>query len=193
MPESFAEALHLPIDEVNLGLGPRGFARKFLEDKAWALEKEGKWLPFIAILALLIYGVVMFPNDDDYINHSIISVFMSGNTIPALVSDVYYCLHTRHEKKRVWYWVVLHYYIGSYPTCLIRALGGLLERLEVVPKVFFPYRRSFGLVPFYLQHRTSYHGLWGLPECATHGSTRLHQLQPFVGSEAFGIPDEEWT
>ncbi|KAI5389883.1 hypothetical protein KIW84_075261 [Lathyrus oleraceus] len=58
IPESVAEALHLPIEEVSLVLGPRGFARKFLEEKAWALEKEGKWLPFSAILALLIYGVI---------------------------------------------------------------------------------------------------------------------------------------
>ncbi|KAI5430408.1 hypothetical protein KIW84_034840 [Lathyrus oleraceus] len=36
MPETVAEALHLPIEEVSLGLGPMGFARKFLEDKAWA-------------------------------------------------------------------------------------------------------------------------------------------------------------
>lgn len=42
----------------------------------------------------------MFPNDDDYINHSIINVFVSGNLVPALVYDVYYCLHTRHEKRK---------------------------------------------------------------------------------------------
>ena len=64
------------------------------------LGEKGKWLPFSVILALLIYGVVLFPNDDDYINHSIISVFVSGNPVPALVSDVYYCLHTRHEKRK---------------------------------------------------------------------------------------------
>ncbi|KAI5436339.1 hypothetical protein KIW84_022712 [Lathyrus oleraceus] len=37
--ESVVEALHLSIDEVYLGLGPRVFSRKFLEDKAYALEK----------------------------------------------------------------------------------------------------------------------------------------------------------
>lgn len=36
MPESVVEALHLSIEEVSLGLGPREFARKFLEDNAWA-------------------------------------------------------------------------------------------------------------------------------------------------------------
>ncbi|KAI5399752.1 hypothetical protein KIW84_064909 [Lathyrus oleraceus] len=39
MPEPVAEALHLSVEEVTLGLGPRGFSRKFLEDKARALEK----------------------------------------------------------------------------------------------------------------------------------------------------------
>lgn len=89
MPESVAEALHLSVEEVSLDLGPWRFSRKFLEDKAWALEKERKWLPFSAILALLIYGVILFPDDDDYINHSIMSMFVSGNHVPALVSDVY--------------------------------------------------------------------------------------------------------
>ncbi|KAI5388389.1 hypothetical protein KIW84_074182 [Lathyrus oleraceus] len=100
MPESVAEALHLSIEEVPLGIGPRGFSRKFLEDKEWALEKEGKWVPFNAILALLIYEVILFPNDDDYINHSIITVFVSRNPVPTLVSDVHYCLHTMHEKRK---------------------------------------------------------------------------------------------
>ncbi|KAI5396617.1 hypothetical protein KIW84_062715 [Lathyrus oleraceus] len=42
MSESVFEALHLSVEEVALGLGPKGFSRKLLEEKAWALEKEGK-------------------------------------------------------------------------------------------------------------------------------------------------------
>lgn len=106
-PESFAEALHLSVEEVSLGFGPRVFARKFLEDKA-----------------RVIYGVVLFPNDDDYINWSIINVFVSGNHVPTSVSDVYYCLHTRHEKRKAWYYVVPRCCtLGSYLTCLKKGLG----------------------------------------------------------------------
>lgn len=76
------------------------FSRKFPEERDWALEKEGKWLPFNVVLALLIYGVVLFPNDDDYINPYIISVFVSENHVSALVFDEYYYLHIRHEKKK---------------------------------------------------------------------------------------------
>ncbi|KAI5434238.1 hypothetical protein KIW84_021199 [Lathyrus oleraceus] len=66
MSESVAEALHLSVEEVTLGLGPRGFSRKLLEENSRALEKDGKWLPLSFVLALLIYGVVLFSNDDDY-------------------------------------------------------------------------------------------------------------------------------
>lgn len=56
--KSVVDALHLSVEEVALGLGSRGFSREFLEEKACALEKEGKWIPFNVVLSLFIYGVV---------------------------------------------------------------------------------------------------------------------------------------
>ncbi|KAI5436600.1 hypothetical protein KIW84_022922 [Lathyrus oleraceus] len=44
--ESVVEVLHITVEEVTLGLGPRELSKKFLEEKAWTLKKEGKWLPF---------------------------------------------------------------------------------------------------------------------------------------------------
>lgn len=40
--EKVARAFHLTLREIIPGLGPRGFSRKLHEEKAWALEKEGK-------------------------------------------------------------------------------------------------------------------------------------------------------
>lgn len=79
----------------------------------------------------------MCPNDDDYINHSIISVFVSRNPIPALVSDVYYCFHTRHEKRKG---VVLSCASLLYTWILYHmpqkwALGRLPKELEVISEV----------------------------------------------------------
>ncbi|XP_050916343.1 uncharacterized protein LOC127131465 [Lathyrus oleraceus] len=62
------EALHLIVKEVAFGLGPGWFLRKFLEENVWELEKEGKWEPFGVVLALIIYGLSMFPNDDEFID-----------------------------------------------------------------------------------------------------------------------------
>ena len=42
--------------------GVVGVPRRCLEEKAKALESQGEWAPFIDILALLIFGVVLFPN-----------------------------------------------------------------------------------------------------------------------------------
>ncbi|KAI5383845.1 hypothetical protein KIW84_070997 [Lathyrus oleraceus] len=53
IPELVVEDLHLTITEVTSSLGPRGFSKQFLQEKAWTLEKEGIWLPFNVILALL--------------------------------------------------------------------------------------------------------------------------------------------
>lgn len=88
VPEAVAKALHMTILEVTFGLGPIRFSKKILEEKAWALEKEGKWLPFSDILSFLIYGVIMFPNDDDLIYPFTINVFLSKIPIPALLADV---------------------------------------------------------------------------------------------------------
>ena len=41
-----------------------GIPRKLLEEKAKALSDQGEWVSFIDILALLIFGVVLFPNVD---------------------------------------------------------------------------------------------------------------------------------
>lgn len=98
-PEIVAKSLHHTVREVAPGLGPRGFSRKFLEEKAQALEKKGKWEPFSAILALIIYGVVMFPNDDDFIDPLTLSVFLAKNLVHALLTNMYYCLYTIHWKK----------------------------------------------------------------------------------------------
>lgn len=82
-PESVVESLHLIVVEVTLGLELRGLSRKFLEEKAWDLENEWKWLPSSAILALLIIGVIMFPIDDYYMDPSTINKFLSRYLVSA--------------------------------------------------------------------------------------------------------------
>ena len=80
--------------------GPfNGFSRKFLEDQAKKIEKEGNWEAFYAVLAVLVYGIVLFPNIDHFVDHLAVRIFLSGNPVPFLLADLYYTLHDRHEKK----------------------------------------------------------------------------------------------
>lgn len=63
--------------------GVEGFSRSFLEVRALdCYKKDIK--TFNAALALLIYGIVLFPNIDNFVYITTIGVFLTKNVIPAL-------------------------------------------------------------------------------------------------------------
>src|ERR1051325_5484844 len=76
-----------------------GFPRGTLEARANECIEKKDWKAFYATLALLIYGIILFPEAEDFINASAISVFLTKNRVPTLLADVYYCLTLRHSKK----------------------------------------------------------------------------------------------
>lgn len=57
---------------------------------------------FEAILALMIYGILLFPSFKDFVDMDTIQVFMTCNLVPTLLGDVYYSIHSRTEKKGGW-------------------------------------------------------------------------------------------
>ncbi|KAI5438410.1 hypothetical protein KIW84_024236 [Lathyrus oleraceus] len=48
---------------------------------------------------MLVYGIVLFPNIDHFVDHLAVRIFLSGNPVPFLLADIYYTLHDYHEKK----------------------------------------------------------------------------------------------
>ena len=55
---------------------------------------------FEDVLALLIYGLVLFPNPDQLVDVNAIKVFLSRNPVPTLLGEILHRLHTRTMKKR---------------------------------------------------------------------------------------------
>jgi hypothetical protein len=53
---------------------------------------------FEATLALLIYGLVLFPNIDDFFDVNAIQIFLSRNPVPTLLADTYHSIHHRTHK-----------------------------------------------------------------------------------------------
>lgn len=51
------------------------------------------------MLALLVYGILLFSNIDNFVDHLAVRIFLSSNLVPFLVADIYYALHEHHEKK----------------------------------------------------------------------------------------------
>ncbi|GAU10230.1 hypothetical protein TSUD_421510, partial [Trifolium subterraneum] len=74
--KEIAKALHLTSDEVSSWLEDKkndrkgvskGFSRGVLETKAQALLEKKDWKPFNAVLALLVYGLVLFPDVENFV------------------------------------------------------------------------------------------------------------------------------
>ncbi|XP_050877468.1 uncharacterized protein LOC127081232 [Lathyrus oleraceus] len=106
LPEyrELAEALHMGKKEMESNLKPKGgihgFTSKFLVDKAITFSEAGRWTAFNAHLALLIYGIVLFPNMEEFVDLAVIHIFLTQNPIPTLLADTYYSIHVRTQKKK---------------------------------------------------------------------------------------------
>lgn len=106
LPKShlLTEDLHLEKRGVKLNLKPKGgthgFTLKFLVEKAIGFVDVRSWIDFNAIFALLIYGIVLFPSMEDFVDLASIHIFLSKNKVPTLFADTYYSIHMRTHKKK---------------------------------------------------------------------------------------------
>ena len=57
--------------------GVVGLPRKYLEGKARDMENQEECVPFMDVLALLIFGVVLFPNVDGLVDLAAIDAFLA--------------------------------------------------------------------------------------------------------------------
>ena len=102
--ESVAVALHLKPSDIESNWerrsGVKGLLASFLMKKAQIFLDAMSYHAFEYVQALLIYGLVMFPNSDQFIDVSAINIFLDHNPVPTLLGDVLHSLHTRTMKKR---------------------------------------------------------------------------------------------
>ncbi|XP_050893422.1 uncharacterized protein LOC127100335 [Lathyrus oleraceus] len=91
------EVVHLKkynVDD-NLAIkgGIKGLPSKFLIEKDFSFANSGSMVAFEAILFLLIYGLVMFPHIDNFVDVISIRIFLVGNPVPPLFGDTYFSIH----------------------------------------------------------------------------------------------------
>ncbi|XP_027364318.1 uncharacterized protein LOC113871419 [Abrus precatorius] len=82
----------------------RGFTRDFLERHMHNLVEKEHWETFMDVLALTIYGIVLFPRHDNFVDLAAIDVFLacknrSENPVSAILADVYCTLSFCDERK----------------------------------------------------------------------------------------------
>jgi hypothetical protein len=101
---TIAKALHLkPSDIVQphftIKNNFQGLTAKFLYRKASDFAKAKKTDAFETVLALLIYGLFLFPNMDSFVDINAIKIFLTNNPIPTLFADTYHSIHHRQRQK----------------------------------------------------------------------------------------------
>lgn len=71
----------------------------FLVDKSIVFSNDGRWIDFNAIFALHVYGIMLFPSMEDFVGLTTVHIFLSKNSVPTLLANTYYSIHTRSRKK----------------------------------------------------------------------------------------------
>ncbi|KAL5123861.1 hypothetical protein HKD37_02G004360 [Glycine soja] len=88
------------------GNGVAGIPRKCLEEKAEALASQGERASFIDILALLVFGTILFSNVDGLMDLAIIDAFLAyhhrkESPVVAVLAYAYDTFDLRCEKSRI--------------------------------------------------------------------------------------------
>ncbi|XP_050919758.1 uncharacterized protein LOC127137329 [Lathyrus oleraceus] len=96
-------ALHMDKNDVTSNFeakaNTKGFPLKFLIKRAYILLDAHIWEACCVVIALSIYGIILFPNLDNFIDMTAISILIMKNLMPTLLADMYYYLSLRHTKK----------------------------------------------------------------------------------------------
>src|SRR3954470_9948777 len=97
-----AASIHMKKSEVESNWTTKGnlpgLTSKFLIKKAFDFIETGSMIAFEAVLALLIYGLVLFPNVKDFVDINAIKIFLIGNPVPTLLGDMYFSVHHRNRQ-----------------------------------------------------------------------------------------------
>ena len=78
----------------------QGFSSQVSDRQGPAIWDDMDFQAFEEVLALLIYGLVLFPNLDSFIDVSAVKIFLSRNPVPTLLGDILHTLHTRTMRRR---------------------------------------------------------------------------------------------
>ncbi|XP_058721420.1 uncharacterized protein LOC131593165 [Vicia villosa] len=100
-PYEIAKSTHLRKEEIEKNMvtkgGLPGLPTEFLIEKALTLSQERKEKGFESVFALLLYGLFLFLNINNFVDMNAIKIFMKKNLVPTLLGDTYYFIHLKHS------------------------------------------------------------------------------------------------
>jgi len=85
--------------------GAKSFPQKFLEAYLRQLADKKDRETFIDVLAMVIYGILLFPNIEYFVDYVVVDVFVASKTrfenlVTTILADVFRTLDLCFERKR---------------------------------------------------------------------------------------------
>ncbi|KAI5443938.1 hypothetical protein KIW84_012533 [Lathyrus oleraceus] len=100
--QEIVDLLHIYVSDIvahmNTKGGIQGLPSDFLIAQATLFGKAMSEDAFEVIFVLLIYGLVLFPNINNFVDVNAIRIFSTLNLVPTLLTDTYFSLHMRNAK-----------------------------------------------------------------------------------------------
>jgi len=83
----------------------KGFSFSFLAEYLCQLSEERDWEVFIDVFALALFGIMLFPKTERFVDNVVISVFIAYKTrcespVIAMLADTYLAPNSCNSKKR---------------------------------------------------------------------------------------------
>ncbi|XP_050896200.1 uncharacterized protein LOC127102928 [Lathyrus oleraceus] len=101
-PVAIAKALHLETSIVKANFITKGWilglTSRFLMEKAFVFAEVDNRDAFEAIFALLIYGIMLFLNIDNFVDVNVVRIFLISNPLPILLGYTYHSIHHKTKK-----------------------------------------------------------------------------------------------
>ena len=134
---------------------------------------------FEDILVLLIYGLVLFPNSDSFVDVNAFKIFMSRNPVPTLLGDIMHALYTCTVRRRGTLMccipLLARLFISHLPTCVLKNEEGMgwayiimsLAHTDILWSTKVLHPKIFPLIYKDFSHKTSW----------TQGKIRVYSTQ----------------
>ncbi|KAI5403843.1 hypothetical protein KIW84_051118 [Lathyrus oleraceus] len=175
--EVIASVLHMDEKEAKDNLetkgNTKGFSLSFLLERAHTLLKAESWDACYSAIALAIYGIVLFPNMDGFVDMTVICVFLTRNPIPTLLVDVYYHISHGYTKKKgliaccaplLYQWFLEH----------LPKTGAWVEQTDISWPQRLGSLRSEDLSWYQRIYQHRHHiQLWRFPKSTAHWNSRM--------------------
>lgn len=98
--EDIAKAICLKVSDIKGNMiakgGTVGLPTHFLIKKAQYYADHLSMPTFETILVLLIYGMLLFPSFEGFVDINAIKIFMKNNPVPTLLGNTYHSIHLRN-------------------------------------------------------------------------------------------------